>query len=974
MPFENTRLHRIRQFIQETESSSSFKALEAIAQESSVSTSSPSQSPPRTPSIHSSTSSSASRVEIMALEQNVRERTLKELAAPNIISQPLCINFPNVQQQFELKSGLIRLLPIFRGLAGEDPNKHLKEFDMICSSMKPPGVTEDQIKLRAFPFSLGDLAKDWLYYIPSGSVTTWDEMARLFLEKYFPASKAASIRKEICGIRQNQGETLYEYWERFKRLCASCPHHQISEQLLIQYFYEGLLPMERSMIDAASGGALVDKTPNEARALISNMAANTQQFGTRTNNSARNVSEVSTQSLQNQISDLTSLVRQIAVGNMQVKVCGICSAQGHMTDMCPTLQEDYSENVNAIGGFPGQPQRKYDPFSNTYNPGWRDHPNFSYGNQGGRNFNFQQGNLSTSQYQPKTQVSRESGNSLEDIVKMLATNQVKFQQENDARFINLERQIGQIATSLSKLESQGSGKLPSQTVINPKEGVNAVTLTYSRKGKEIDQPDASKAELEHEKVVEPETLPQTKTDKVVPNSVNSGFKILPPFPGRFARSKKEELEKDILDTFRKVQVNIPLLDAIKQVPKYAKFLKEMCTTKRRYKVNEKVSLGENVSAVIQRKLPPKCKDPGSFTIPCRIGNTSFERVMCDLGSSINVMPRSIFNKLNLGNLKETGVIIQLADRSNVYPDGVVEDILVQVNNLVFPADFYILDMKDEFSINSAPILLGRPFMKTAKTKIDVHSGTLTMEFDGEVISFSIFDAMKYPSEVHNVFHVDIIDSLVQDIFNLGGDDEFHLAISQGLEKDNFEKMTQKATLENDTRTIHSLTPLSKKFNVSFIELPITYNKLLPSVLQAPKVELKQLPEQLKYAFLGGGETLPVIIAKDLTSLQEERLIRVLKERKSAIGWTIADIKGISPSTCMHRILLEEGAKPSREAQRRLNPPMKEVVMKEILKLLDAGVIYPISDSKWVSPIHVVPKKSGITVVTNQDRELIPTQV
>ena len=166
--------------------------------------------------------------------------------------------------------------------------------------------------------------------------------------------------------------------------------------------------------------------------------------------------------------------------------------------------------------------------------------------------------------------------------------------------------------------------------------------------------------------MEPETLPQTKTDKVVPNSVNSGFKILPPFPSRFARSKKEELEKDILDTFRKVQVNIPLLDAIKQVPKYAKFLKEMCTTKRRYKVNKKVSLGENVSAVIQRKLPPKCKDPGSFTIPCRIGNTSFERVMCDLGSSINVMPRSIFNKLNLGNLKETGVIIQLVDRSFCY--------------------------------------------------------------------------------------------------------------------------------------------------------------------------------------------------------------------------------------------------------------------------------------------------------------------
>ena len=142
--------------------------------------------------------------------------------------------------------------------------------------MKPQGISEEQIKLRAFPFSLADLAKDWLYYLPSGSITSWNELKRMFLEKYFPASRAATIRKEICGIRQDAGETLYEYWERFKRLCASCPHHQISDQLLIQYFYEGLLSMDRSMIDAASGGALVDLTPVAAKNLISNMAANSQ--------------------------------------------------------------------------------------------------------------------------------------------------------------------------------------------------------------------------------------------------------------------------------------------------------------------------------------------------------------------------------------------------------------------------------------------------------------------------------------------------------------------------------------------------------------------------------------------------------------------------------------------------------------------------------------------------------------------------
>jgi hypothetical protein len=138
--------------------------------------------------------------------------------------------------------------------------------------------------------------------------------------------------------------------------------------------------------------------------------------------------------------------------------------------------------------------------------------------------------------------------------------------------------------------------------------------------------------------------------------------------------------------------------------------------------------------------------------------------------------------------------------------------------------------------------------------------------------------------------------------------------------------------------------------------------------------LKPLADKLKYAFLGSNDTLPVIIAFDLQEDQESELISVLKEHKEAIGWTLADLKGIDPSICMHRIHLEDDAKPSREAQRRLNPNMKEVVMKEVVKLLNAGMIYPISDSKWVSPIHVVPKRSRVTVVKNKNNELIPTRV
>ncbi|KAH9751265.1 hypothetical protein KPL71_014224 [Citrus sinensis] len=889
-------------------------------------------------------SSSDSEEQVMDRSAPV-ERTLRELAEPDLNQQPLCIQYVDLEVNFELKSGLIHLLPKFHGFAGEDPHKHLKEFHVVCSSMRPQGVTEEQIKLRAFPFSVDGLAKDWLYYLPLGSITTWNGLKKQFLKKYFPASRAANIRKDICGIRQLPGETLYEYWERFKQLCASCPQHQISDQLLIQYFYEGLSLMDRSMIDAASGGVLVNKTPTQARELISNMAANAQQFGNRQDLTSRKVNEVNISSVEQRLDKLTSLVEKFVVGNVQqVKTCGICYNMGHSTDMCPTLQEEPVEQANAVGGFPGMPQRRPSGFPQQYPPRQPTPP----------------------------QSNSKSGISLEEIVKSLATNTQQFQQATTASIQNLENQVSQLATTMSRLESQVSGKLPSQTEVNPKQNDSAVIL---RSGKELQEPSKKVTEHVEDELEKNELMPKSQ-DAQPTRAKPLPIVIPPPFPSRFAKSKKEEQEKDILETFHKVEVNIPLLDAIKQIPRYAKFLKELSTSKRKLRGDERVHMGENVSAVLQKKLPPKCKDPGMFTIPCKIGSVRVEKAMLDLGASINVMPRSIYSSLNIGALKENGVIIQLADRSNAYPDGVLEDVLVQVNELVFPADFYVLDMEDDNSSNFVPILLGRPFLKTARTKMDVHKGTLTMEFDGEVIEFNMYDAMKYPSEEHSVFSMDVINPIVQEVFYLDVEDSLVAALNnslglKGLQKDENEFVLN-SILQETIYELNSLRTLTH--HMSNNELPSSNAKLLPSILQAQKIELKPLPSHLKYMFLGDDETLPVIISSKLSTLEEEKLIRVLRDYKKAIRWTIADIKGISPSTCMHRILLEEDAKPSIQAQRRLNPLMMEVVKKEILKLLDAGIIYPISDSKWVSPVQVVPKKTGITIVENSYGELVPTRV
>ncbi|XP_026433098.1 uncharacterized protein LOC113330510 [Papaver somniferum] len=296
----------------------------------------------------------------------------------------------------------------------------------------------------------------------------------------------------------------------------------------------------------------------------------------------------------------------------------------------------------------------------------------------------------------------------------------------------------------------------------------------------------------------------------------------------------------------------------------------------------------------------------------------FERVMLDLGASINVMPASIYESLNLGPLKDTGIVIQLVDRSNTYPKGVIEDVLVQVNQLIFPEDFYVLDMMDEDSPSSTPLLLGRQFMRTERTKIDVFKGALTMEFDDEIIGFNIFEGMRYPSDVYSCFSIDITDSLAQQIFELNGDDVLENTIMEGLGYGKYKDLESELSIFDELKeavlALNSLQEVPQKYNASYVSLPLTNERLLSSIVQAPILELKPLPDHLKYVYLGDKEEFPVIIAKDLTQVQAEKLVRVLKEYKSAIGWTIADIKGIIPSTRMHRILLEEG----ENQQERLN--------------------------------------------------------
>ncbi|RDY06276.1 hypothetical protein CR513_09760, partial [Mucuna pruriens] len=175
---------------------------------------------------------------------------------------------------------------------------------------------------------------------------------------------------------------------------------------------------------------------------------------------------------------------------------------------------------------------------------------------------------------------------------------------------------------------------------------------------------------------------------------------------------------------------------------------------------------DDIIAGAQKTLPKKCRDPKIFSIPCTIGDCTFTDAMLDLGASINVMPTSIYKSLNFGDFEPTGMTIQLANRSVVQLLGVLEDVLVQVNELIFPANFYVLDMEDETLGEGSTLILGRPFLMTTRTKIDVHDGTLSMEFGDNLVQSNIFEAMKHPNEDHSLFSIDLIDELVEEHLQL----------------------------------------------------------------------------------------------------------------------------------------------------------------------------------------------------------------
>ncbi|CAM8895531.1 unnamed protein product [Rhodiola kirilowii] len=946
------------------------------------------------------------------------ERPVGDYMTPTLEGNGSAIMPPDEDAfDFDVKSSLVHMVTHDQYQGVGNPSTHLANFQEYCRTYKPRNVPVEYVYLKLFPSLLYGDAKEWLQNHEPRTFRTWDHLANSFLNKFFPPSRTKKFTDFILTFSQRDNELFHQAYDRFKHYLRECPHHNFRKADLMRYFYLGMSKEAKNQMDTASGGAIMELPMTQGFKIVDKIAINSDRYqGVDHKKMAKSRDDSSTYATKEQINELSkrmeamiSMVNSVEATkprNDKEKTstqqsCFLCGSTKHSTKNCPdgryeddddgyeeahyvNQQRNYAQNANPItrnyeppqrrmandSNFPPKPQGQnsfqgnyqrqnqqgqssqaqqkapYQPRENYQ--GYQQQGNYQgmspqqktqYQNQGQQYQAQTQSQRPYQQVDPPPQPSNELSGVEAMFAKLLA-NQNEIRQElNEVKQSHqrleihnkmLETQIAQQADS----STRAPGKLPARLDQVNREHCNAVSL---RSGKELEsEPPKRKkvsfdlrgqASAEIEELDEEVPNPQAQKEGEVEKEKDKPRVYTPPipFPQRLKKKSNDKQFSKFAEMMRKLYVTMPFTEVITQAPSYARFLKDVITCRRTIEDVDTVSLNGECSAILQPHMPPKLEDPGSFSISCYINDIKIERAMCDLGASISLMPYSLCKKLNMGEPKPTQMILRLADRSSRFPRGIFKDVPVRVGNFYIPGDFVVLEMEED---NEVPILLGRPFLYTALPLFDTTKGSITMRVGDDEVEFNLEKAQKGPNSTMSCNYLDLVDSYeLYDVPNL-------IVNEIDLANELSEHVDCWAILEEESEE-GTQTDKGK---------------------ESCSVELKALPTSLRYEFLGPNPSLPIIVNASLNDDETSKLLDVVREHKDAIGYSIDDLKGISPNLCMHEINLESDSLPSRERARRLNPIVGEVVKKEVLKLLDAGIIFPVADSKWVSPIHVVPKK------------------
>nr|GEV50022.1 DNA-directed DNA polymerase [Tanacetum cinerariifolium] len=488
---------------------------------------------------------------------------------------------------------------------------------------------------------------------------------------------------------------------------------------------------------------------------------------------------------------------------------------------------------------------------------------------------------------------------------------------------NMQNQLTNLTDLITKFVNYNSaftlssGTLPSNTTANPKSDLKAIT-TRSEATKDTMNPtnngnneDVQPQVVQSESPIltsKPVTSPIFEPAIALVSASKPNPKTSIPYPSRRNDERNHEKANNQIEKFYQIfndmSFEISFADALILMPKFASTLKALIVNKEKLSEMARTPLNERCSMVLLKNLPEKLRDLGMFLIPCNFPGMAECLALADLGANINLMPFSVWKRLSLPDLTPMCMTLELADRLISHSVGVAEDVYVKVGSFHFSVDFVVVDFDADPRV---PLILGRSFLKTERALIDVFE---------EVDVFLAIKDEPTSSEFYQPYldpEGDIL--LLEAFFN---DDP-------------------------------SLAPPDQRNYMPEVrkELKICKAKSdKSSVDEPPTVELKDLPPYLEYTFLEGDDKLPVIIAKDLSVEEKTALITVLKSYKRAIAWKLSDIKGIDPDFCTHKILMEDDFEPAVQHQRRVNPKIHDVIKQEVIKILEAGLIYPISDSPW----------------------------
>ncbi|CAJ2640904.1 unnamed protein product [Trifolium pratense] len=698
------------------------------------------------------------------------------------------------------------------------------------------------------------------------------------------------------------------------------------------FFYrigsQGIPTDSKLLLDATAGGSLLSLSAADATTIIEKMSLSDRQSERSKTQRKPGILELdpsdavlaqnklltnTVEELSKQMSKLMTL-QEVSTKAKQVAACELCTGD-HPTGHCPPSNEE----VNFMGAQQRQGQYQNTGYqrgnNSNYGQGWRQ-------DVGSSNRQRQYENYS----QPPPQQSQQTN--LEETLKSFMEMQTKhnqqqhqqmqtYQRGNDAVLRNLETQIGQIAREMANNKNQG-GSFAANTEPNPKEQCKSVTTrsgkevgkgigdnlnteeeVLTRKEKEGDLIEESEKGVEEnnegdlvenqkneknekEEELEGEVSEEKRKKKQKAREEKSIQKNPPvqhlPYPHAPSKKDKERQYARFLDIFKRLQINIPFAEALEQMPTYAKFMKEILTKKRKFDDDEVIQLDASCSAIIQRTLPTKEKDPGRVTLPVTIGNVNVGKALIDLGSSINLIPLSVIKRIGGLDVTRTRMTLQLADKSITRPSGMAEDVLVKVDKFMFPIDFVVMDIEED---DDVPLILGRPFMKTARMMIDIDDGVMKVRVQDEEVSFNLWEAIKHPNEKDICFKLDATDEAILDVRKQAHQpSSLEQALTESFEALDPEKEEEVESFLKQLDALKEVTPLEAKIE----ELK---NDERPGEI---KLELKTLPSHLKYAFLEEEEKKPVIISNSLSADEEKSLIQILKENKEAIGWSLSDLK------------------------------------------------------------------------------------